>query len=320
MLAPRERGGTSMVILRREPPARIKSADELLAVAYAMELEASRRYRDLCDHMRRQGEEQLAGIFDFLARIEDKHAREIDARARAVIGTAVDPTRVRWELPENFDEEETRSYLLTPYRALAIAVRNEERAFAFFSYLAANAEDDAVRKLAEESAKDELDHAALLRRERRKAWRSRDKDEMPARPESETVRSVAELLARAAAIERAAAVEHRALAAALAAKGDHGLARLFEQTAVDEQSAGDDAAARLDHEPDRTEMPHPAGHAHTIRDGLRILEDTFERYAQVSEHSADEALLIEAQKLAERALRRLTYTKGSINNALTGPP
>lgn len=67
-------------------------------------------------------------------------------------------------------------------------------------------------------------------------------------------------------------------------------------------------------------MPHPAGHARTIRDGLRILEDTFERYAQVSEHSADEALLIKAQKLAERALRRLTYTKGSINNALTGPP
>lgn len=172
-----------MVILRREPPARIELADELLAVAYAMELEAGQRYRVLCDHMRQQGEAQLATIFDFLARIEDKHAQEIDARARAVIGTAVDPTRVRWELPENFDEEETRSYLLTPYRALAIAVRNEERAFAFFTYLAANTEDDDVRKLAEESAKDELDHAALLRRERRKAWRSRDRDEMPARPE-----------------------------------------------------------------------------------------------------------------------------------------
>ena len=271
-----------MVILRREPPGRIKSADELLAVAHAMELEAGQRYRELCDHMRQQGEAQLAAIFDFLARIEDKHAQEIDARAKAVIGTAVDPTRVRWELPENFDEEETRSYLLTPYRALAIAVRNEERAFAFFTYLAANAENDDVRKLAEESAKDELDHAALLRRERRKAWRSRDKDEMPARPESETVRSVTELLARAATIERAAAVEHRALAAALAAKGDHKLARLFEQAAVDEQSAGDDAAARLDHVPDRPEMLHPAGHARTIRDGLRILEDAFERYVQVS--------------------------------------
>ena len=58
----------------------------------------------------------------------------------------------------------------------------------------------------------------------------------------------------------------------------------------------------------------------TIRDGLRILEDAFERYAQVSEHSADEALLVEAQKFAERALRRLTYTKGSIDSTLTGAP
>ena len=37
----------------------------------------------------------------------------------SVIGKAVDPTKIRWELPENFDEEEARSLLLTPYRALA---------------------------------------------------------------------------------------------------------------------------------------------------------------------------------------------------------
>ena len=267
-----------------------------------------------------KGEEQLASLFDLLARIEDKHAQEIDARAKAVIGKAVDPARVRWELPENFDEEEVRSHLLTPYRALAIAVRNEERAFAFFTYLAAHADNDDVRRLAEESAKDELDHAALLRRERRKTWRSQDRHEMRGHPEAEKVGSVAELLARATAIERAAAAEHRALAAALAAKGDQTVARLFEQAAADEQSAGDDAAARLGQPAHGPDMPRAVSPAQTIRDGLRILEDTFERYAQISEHSADEALLVEAQKFAERALRRLTYTKGSIDSALTGSP
>jgi len=309
-----------MAILKSEPPGRITSADELLAIAHAMEREAGRRYRELSDHMRRQGEDELAALFDFLARIEDKHAQEIDARARAVIGKAVDPARVRWELPENFDEEEARSHLLTPYRALAIAVRNEERAFAFFTYLAAHAERDDVRRLAEDSAKDELDHAALLRRERRKAWRGRDKRDMQDRPEAEMVGSVVELLARAATIERAAAAEHRALAASLAARGDQALARLFEAAAADEQSVGDDAAARLAHAPDRADAPHPAGPATTVRDGLRILEDAFERYAQVSGHSTDDALLIEAQKLAERALRRLTYTKGSIDNLLIASP
>lgn len=279
-----------------------------------MEREAGRRYRELADHMRRQSEEPLATLFDSLARIEDRHAEEIDERAKALIGRAVDPARVRWDLPENFDEDEARSHLLTPYRALAIAVRNEERAFAFFTYVAANAENDDVRRLAEESAKDELDHAALLRRERREAWRSHGKQEMREHPETERVASVVELLIRAATIERAAAAEHRALAATLAAKGDHVLAGLFEQAAADEQSAANEAAARLSPAPDFPDAPHPAGPAHTIRDGLRILEDTFERYAHISEQSANEELLIEAQNLAQRALRRLTYTKGSIDS------
>src|ERR1019366_359545 len=189
-----------MAILKHEPLGRLTSADELLAIAHAVELEAGRRYRELADHMRRQGEQQLAGVFDYLARIEDKHAREIDARAVAVIGKAIDPAMVRWELPENFDEEEGHSYLLSPYRALAMAVRNEERAFAFFSYLAANAADEGLRRLAEESARDELAHAALLRRERRKAWRDESQARAAASPESEAVQSLTELLVQVATI------------------------------------------------------------------------------------------------------------------------
>jgi len=309
-----------MTILKREPAGRIASPDELLAIAHAMELEAGRRYRELANHMRRQGQEQLVTLFDFLARIEDKHAEEIDVRARTVIGKAVDPAGVKWQLPENFDEDEARSHLLTPYRALAIAVRNEERAFAFFAYLAANTENDDVRRLAEQSAMDELDHAALLRRERRKAWRSQDKRETPGRPEAERVASLAELLVRAAMLERAAAAEHHALAETLALQGNRVLAELFEKASADERLAAEEAAARLGPAANFPKAPHPAGPARTVQDGLRILEDTFERYAYISERSADEGVLIEAQRLAERALRRLTYTKGSINNTLTAAP
>lgn len=308
-----------MSILKTEPPGHVASSEELLAIAHAMEREAGRRYRELAGHMRRQDEQPLAVLFDFLARIEDKHAEGIDDRATIVTGKPVDPTSVRWDLPENFDEEEARSHLLTPYRALAIAVRNEERAFAFFTYLAAHAENNEVRRLAEESAKDELDHAALLRRERRRAWRSQHQ-ETPGRPEAEKIASVAELLMRAAAIERAAAAQHRVLAATLAAKGDHVLAGLFEQAAADEQATADEAAARLGSAADAVGASGPAEPARTIRDGLRLLEDTFERYAHVSEASGDEALMIEAQTLAQRALRRLTYTKGSIDTAMIEAP
>ena len=204
-----------MGLLKKEPAGRIASAEELMAVAHALEREAAGRYRDLSHRMRLRGEEDLAELFAFLSRIEEKHADQVDERTRAIVGKPPDPARVRWELPEQFDEEGGRSYLLTPYRALAIAVRNEERAFAFYSYLAAGAEDDRIRRLAEEFAKDELDHAALLRRERRKAWRR----EGPVDPFVEPLEvpgSLPEFRAQAAGMERAMAQGHGALAAARA--------------------------------------------------------------------------------------------------------
>ena len=57
-----------------------------------------------------------------------------------------------------------------PYQALAFAVRNEERAFAFYTYVSAETVDHGVRALAEDLARDELDHASRLRRLRRRAF------------------------------------------------------------------------------------------------------------------------------------------------------
>jgi hypothetical protein len=121
-----------------------------------------------------------------------------------------------------------------------------------------------------------------------------------------------------ARIERAAAAKHFALAATLAAKGDLASARIFEEAAADEQSTGEDPAAHLDRAPD---LPYCKTPARTIRDGLRILEDAFEHYVHISERAIEESVLAAAQNLAERALRRLTYIKGSIDSALVeGPP
>jgi rubrerythrin len=299
-----------MTILGNEPPNWVTSAEELLAIAHAMELEAGRRYRELSHRMARQGETRLATLFDFLARIEDKHAQEIDARAQAVTGKVVDPTKVRWDLPENFDDEEARSHLLTPYRALAIAVRNEGRAFAFYTYLAAHAESERVRLLAEESAKDELEHAALLRRERRKAWREEHRGPPAGKPE---IRSVADLLDDAAKIERTAAAEHRCLAAALAQDGNRVTARLFEAVAADEETVALDVESRLGRNATLAEIRNEP---RSVREGLGLLEATFDRYAGIAERATNEAVIHEAQILAERALRRLTYAQGAIDNAL----
>jgi hypothetical protein len=59
---------------------------------------------------------------------------------------------------------------MTPYRALASAVRHEERSFAFWTYVAAHAGNAEVKDAAERMALEELEHVSLLRGERRKAF------------------------------------------------------------------------------------------------------------------------------------------------------
>lgn len=302
-----------MGILKKEPPGRIRSAEELLAIAYAMEREAGRRYRGFAERMHLQGEENLAVLFTFLANIEDKHADQVDMRARAIVGKTPDPKIIVWDFPESMDRGEQPSYLLTPYRALAVAVRNEERAFAFFAYLASGAEDSALRKLAEDFAKDELDHATLLRRERRKAWRKEDHGgpfgaQGLVRPETLSAFRV-----QAAAMEGAAAEGHRALAASLRAEGDTATAGLFESAAADELACMQSIVSTLAGKEPQMELKTSPK---TLRDGLRILEYAFERYSDIVERAADESVMREAQTLSERALRRLASIEGSLNNPL----
>jgi rubrerythrin len=299
-----------MAVLKNEPNIEIASAGELLALAHAMEIEAGRRYAELAAYMRKQGDERLAQLFGFLAQVEDKHAGTIDRRAQALIGKHPEPAGARWQLPENFDDD-ARSNLLTPYRALAIAVRNEERAFAFFAYLAANASDEGVRKLAEECARDELEHASLLRRERRRAWRDEGGHRVQVGRMKE-IRSAEELWRAVAVTEGGAARGHRALADALAAQGDDAAAQLFRQASLDEETLAEDAKARGGAGVPLQDEAHPR----TIREGLALLEAAFERYSEIAERATSDPVMHEAQTLAERALRRLSYAQGAIDNDL----
>lgn len=287
-------------------PRTVSSTSELLAIAHAMEMEAGRRYRDLAARMRLRGNAALAELFTFLGGIEEKHASKIDSTAISLTGRAAEPAHVRWDLPENFDEEQASSRLLTPYLALAIAVRNEERSFAFYCYVAAEAPSENIREFAEALAKEELDHARLLRRERRKAYRAEDGGGRRA-GRGKVPDSVDELLAAAAEMEGAAAPYHAALASRLEAT-DANAARSFARAASDEAQTAESISARLGHAIPRA----PITAAPTLEDGLRILEALFEFYADVAERSTDEDIVREAQALAERAVHRLSLTHGSL--------
>src|SRR6516165_2162629 len=162
------------LLLNAEPKGNLSSLGELFALAHAMEQEAATRYAELADEMRRQNKPDLSAVFTQLAAAEREHVIGVTRWSQSRLGRAPDPALVRWEGPGTFDAEAaaeiTTSRLMTPYRALSIAVRNEERAFAFWSYVAAFAEDDEIRKAAEAMAREELGHISRLRKERRLAY------------------------------------------------------------------------------------------------------------------------------------------------------
>jgi rubrerythrin len=85
-----------------------------------------------------------------------------------------------------------------------MAVRNEERAFTLWSYIAAQAEEKEIQPAAERMAHEELGHAWLLRRARRAAYRA----ERVGRSD-ERATSVEELLALTVVLEKRLAGEFR---------------------------------------------------------------------------------------------------------------
>lgn len=282
-------GGTGQVNVR------IRRFEDLLAIAESLEREAASRYRGLAEQMTRQGDLEMAALFESLARMEDAHERQIAARSRPQRQT---PVNVAWETPPGHDEAEARGATLSRYQALAFAVRNEERAFSFYAYVSAEAESGEIRALAEDLARDELEHASLLRQYRRRAFHEH-------RPAAlEIPESLAQLEALARRLDAEASAAHRALAETLSARGENDDASHFQRLADEEaQCAGQVAAAAA----------QPLKNA---AEGLRLLEQGFDHFALIAERSRDEALVAEAQRLASRMVARLASIGGARGNSL----
>jgi rubrerythrin len=190
-------------LLRAEPAGTLHSLDELFALANAMEHEAATKYAELAEEMQRQRRLDLTAVFADLAAAEREHVDSVQRWSQSRRGRLPDPSLVRWKAPETFDKDaaaEIRtSRLMTPYRALAIAVQNEERAFAFWSYVAAFSGDAEIKKAAEAMASEELGHVATLRKARRRAYHEEHVGPAQARDPSEAQMDAAGLELRIAA-------------------------------------------------------------------------------------------------------------------------
>nr|WP_295834221.1 ferritin family protein [uncultured Azospirillum sp.] len=278
-------------------------------VAVGMEHEAALRYGQLAGIVARQGKSELAALFGRLAELEKAHEDELTQWAERDGLRAPQPVRFDWRMPETFDQAEG-AQLFGPYEALAVAVRNEERAFAFYTYVAASALTEEVRRRAEGMAREELEHVSLLRRWRREAFHA------SRQPRRRTPRTLEELFALSAAMEIASAEVNDAAAAAVGASGAVEAAAVLRRLADKARGHAGGAASNVPGS-DAAEGARASGLLRpglltaegAVRLSIQDAEEILDTYLAAAEHATEETLLNEAQKLAEQSLGRLALTR-----------
>jgi rubrerythrin len=137
---------------------------EFMARAYVMEIDASERYAEFADQMEVHNNPEVAQLFGKLSRIEGLHAKRILKE----MGWKRPPKASlawRWddaEPPETAAVTDLH-YLMQPWHALEIALRNERRAKKFFARIVRSAKTPAaVKKVASEMAQEEEEHVQLI--------------------------------------------------------------------------------------------------------------------------------------------------------------
>jgi rubrerythrin len=142
-----------------------QTLDEVMALAYAMEVDAAQRYAEFADAMEIHNNREVSALFAKMADIERKHAAQIMQQMGWHEAPPPPPaTSAAWgaiEPPENAPGDSVH-YLMRPYHALQVALACEQRAERFYSWLAANALTEPVRAAANELRDEEREHVELV--------------------------------------------------------------------------------------------------------------------------------------------------------------
>lgn len=165
-------------LLTAVPPVPVRSISELYAIAFDLAQRAGQRYGTLSEQID-ENSGPLRRIFEVLATRELDRADSLSATCLATCGKRPDITDLRWTpidvVPAAEIDDIKDSSLSTPYKAWVLAARHRQRAFVFWTYVIALAEDPLVRLTAEKLAHEALSEGNLFRRERRLAWRAERK-------------------------------------------------------------------------------------------------------------------------------------------------
>lgn len=308
------------------PILEMTSLEDLMSIAIGMEREAAVRYEQLAELMELRGEGELAAAFRDLALLERGHEAGLAGWARRDGGATPGPAAFAWPLPETFSLEDADDAALTPYRALAIAVRNEERAFSFFTYLAGLAEADSpTRQRAEALAREELKHVARLRRLRRRAYHQQASGRIPTVP---PVAVLADLHGLAWGLESGSAAVIEAAARSLDTDGERAAGALLRHAGSESARRAAELARLADGQlaPPGSQACEEARARGLLRpgaltpsDGLRLCEgdarEVLEVYLTIADHAVDAAITAVAEQLAEAAMGRLGLIRSQSGDA-----
>ncbi len=154
----------------------IASLDELYSIANVLGQNTIRVCERLAIEMKACRNDETARVFEDLVELEvaqvhsiRKQAENVGAKAGVDIADIWRARDLRGDLAREIADN---PYLMTPYRALRLAVINKERIFEILSMLAANQDDHVIGRHAELLAEGRLAEIAELRLRRRRASRS----------------------------------------------------------------------------------------------------------------------------------------------------
>lgn len=305
---------------------RVKTTGDLMSIALQAEREAIRRYSELSTRMREAGNESAAALFDRILIEEQEHERlllEWMARESINENPAIGP--MRWSEPQvstTYDDDARNPHNSTPYKALAFAVHNEEIAFRFYTHVASESENEVIRKYAEVLAREELGHAALLRAERRLAYHAEQNTS-----QAEPVLNLRAIHSEADLIAVAIYIDHRLVDTMAMVTMDSpllvALAREVQQQISNNENTlaslrlngkdlpGEDISSNLALLESYYQNMHEK--TNTPNSNLQRLSNYCDRsfafYDAIVEITADEAIMLAAQRLTSSALDRIGVIK-----------
>ena len=145
---------------------KVADLNDLLAVAYQIEIDAVERYNLLADQMEVHNNPELVKVFRDLARAEGIHGEEIRRLAGDFDVAAHARKIAKFERSESPEEADLGSahYLMTPWHALQLSLKGEERALAYFTSIVETAKDPKVKAMATELVEEEAEHVNLVHR------------------------------------------------------------------------------------------------------------------------------------------------------------